>query len=96
MKRTRGDVMREMRQPNLLEEMKQQLLATKSYYEGVIRQKDQEITQLRHNNGNLSEENRVLKKAVSIQEQKLKESTFHSEQLQAVLSQVSYSSLTCF
>lgn len=95
-KRTRGDVMREMRQPNLLEEMKQQLLATKSYYEGVIRQKDQEITQLRHNNGNLSEENRVLKKAVSIQEQKLKESTFHSEQLQAVLSQVSYSSLTCF
>ena len=89
-KRTRGDVMREMRQPNLQDEWQQQLAATRSYYEDVVRQKDQEIVQLRHSSGNLSEENRVLKKAVSIQEQKLKESTLHNEQLQAVLSQVRY------
>ena len=83
-KRTRNDVMREMRQPNVQE----QLLNTKSHYEEVIRLKDQEIDQLRHFNHNLTEENRVLKKAVAIQEQKLKETTYQGEQLHAVLSQV--------
>ena len=86
-KRTRGDVMREMRQPNSQDDIKQQFFPTRSHYEEVIRQKDNEISQLRHSNNSLTEENRILKKAVSIQEQKLKESTFHSEQLQVILSQ---------
>ena len=64
-----------------------------SRYEESKQRSEIEITQLKAANATLSDENRILKKAVALQEHKLREANHQGRQLQDILSQVSFRSL---
>jgi hypothetical protein len=90
MKRTRDDMKETttIKANTLHEEFNKHVTLLHAQFEAALKSKETEMSHVQVMNEGLYEENRILKKAVAIQDQKLRESYQQGQQLQEILAQV--------